>query len=113
MNQQAIDFTFTGQELARSGAKLAEDHAEAEHLGWKDLADGYLLEFLAQHKGTFLAEQVREFAYKRGLPRPPSERSWGGVMMRGSGKEIIKWAGNAQVSNRRAHSATAALWEAF
>lgn len=111
----SIDFTFTGKELARAGAKLAEDHAEAEHLGWKDLADGYLLEFLSQHKGKFLAEQVREFSYARGLPRPSSERAWGGVMMHASSedKRIIKWAGHAQVSNRRAHSATAALWEAF
>lgn len=53
MNQ--IEMTFTGRELAKAGAKLAEDHAEAEHLGWKDLADGYLLGFLSQHKGRFLA----------------------------------------------------------
>lgn len=109
MNQ--IEMTFSGKELARAGAKLAEDHAEAEHLGWKDLAYGYLLEFIARHSGReFLTEDVRGYATKNGLAIPPNLRAWGGVMMRAQGAEIIRCVGTRKVKNRKAHSANAAAW---
>lgn len=110
MNQAAIDFTFTGKELAKAGAALAENHAEAEHLGWKDLADGYLLEFLTRNRGEFMVENVREFAYQRGLDRPPSERSWAGVVMRAASLGLIRKIGYRCVSNPKAHATPASVW---
>lgn len=102
--------TFTGRELARAGAKLAENHAEAEHLGWKDLADGYLLEFLAGNHGEFMVEDVRAFAYANGLQRPPSERSWAGTVMRASNLGLIHKVGYRSVKNPRAHATPASVW---
>jgi hypothetical protein len=109
MNQ--LELTFTGKELARSGAKLALQHAEAISENWGAEACDYLEIFIRLHPGReFMAEEVREYAYKRGLPKPPSERSWGAVMARAKSAGIIRWCGNRQVTNRKAHSATASLW---
>lgn len=107
------ELAFTGHELALAGAKLAEDHAEAVHAGWKDSADGYLLEFLAYRRGGFMVEDVRAFAYERGLARPPSERSWAGVVMRAAHLGLIRKVGYRLVSNPKAHSTPAAIWLAI
>lgn len=109
MNQ--IELTFSGKELARAGAKLALNHAEEVHENWGAEACDYLEIFLRVHPGReFMAEEVREYAYKRGLPLPPSERSWGAVFQRAQKAGIIRWCGNRQVKNRKAHAATAAVW---
>lgn len=109
MNQ--IEMTFTGQELARAGAKLALEHAETVHEDWGAEACDYLEIFLRIHPGReFMTEEVREYAYKRGLARPASERAWGAVMMRAQAAEIIRCVGTRKVTNRRAHSANASLW---
>ena len=109
MNQ--LEMTFSGQELARSGAKLALNHAEAIHENWGAEACDYLEIFIRVHPGReFMAEEVREYATKRGLPPAPHLRAWGAVMQRAQKAGIIRWCGNRQVKNRKAHSATASLW---
>lgn len=109
MNQ--IEMPFTGQELARAGAKLALAHAETVHEDWGADACEYLEIFLRLHPGReFMTEEVREYAYSRGLSRPANERAWGAVMKRAQGSEIIEWRGNRKVSNRKAHSAFASVW---
>lgn len=104
------ELVFTGRELAMAGARLAENHAEASHLGWKSLADGYLLEFIAHHRGEFMVEDVREFAYKMGLQRPTSERSWAGVIMRAANLGLVRKVGYRAVTNPLAHATPATLW---
>ena len=105
------ELVFTGKELARAGANLALDHANDMRLGWGDDADDQLSAFLRTYPNReFLAEEVREFAYARGLPKPPNERAWGGVMMRAKAYGLIRWAGTKAVKNRKAHAANAALW---
>jgi hypothetical protein len=111
MNQMALD--LSGKELAQAGAKLALDHAEAMDPGWKDRAYAYLLVFVAVHRGQqFMAEDIRGFAYSRGLPKPPSERAWGSIIKRASTTEAkIRAVGTEKVKNAKAHCANATLWE--
>ena len=109
MNQ--LEMTFTGRELARAGAQLALNHADEVHENWGAEACEYLEIFLRLNpRREFMAEEVREYAYKRGLPHPISERAWGAVMSRAQKAGIIRWCGNRQVKNRKAHSATASVW---
>lgn len=109
MNQ--IEMLFSGKELARAGANLAMQHAETVHEDWGADACEYLEIFLRLHPGReFMTEEVREYASKRGLQAPPNLRAWGAVMQRAQRSGIIRWAGNRQVKNRKAHSATASVW---
>ena len=110
MNQ--LELTFSGKELARAGAKLALQHAEAVSENWGAEACDYLEIFIRLNPGReFMAEEVREYATKRGLPEPKSLRAWGAVMARAKAAGIIEWRGNRQVTNRKAHSATASVWQ--
>ena len=109
MNQ--LEMTFSGKELARAGAKLALNHADEVHENWGAEACEYLEIFLRVRPGReFMSEEVREYATKRGLPPAPHLRAWGAVMQRAQKAGIIRWCGNRQVKNRKAHSATASVW---
>ena len=109
MNQ--TELVFSGKELASAGAKMALMHAESVHEDWGAEACEYLEIFLRLHPGReFMTEDVREYATKRGLPKPPSLRAWGAVMQRAQRAGIIRWAGNRQVRNRKAHHAVASVW---
>ena len=109
MNQ--LEMTFSGKELARAGAKLALQHAEAVSENWGAEACDYLEIFIRLNPGReFMAEEVREYAYKRGLPKPGSERAWGAIFYRANKAKIIKCLGTRKVKNRKAHSANASLW---
>lgn len=69
----------------------------AQHAGnrWQRLARGYLLEYLALTCTTFLAEQFRDFAERRGIEAPPDKRAWGAVLQSAARERLIAKAGCA------------------
>lgn len=104
-----LDITF-GKKLRDEGIKKAIDHANEDSWGWGERAYEKLLAFLEIHNEPFLAEEVRDYAEKLGLEIPPSLRSWGSIMVRAARNEKIRKVGHRQVSNVKAHCATASVW---
>jgi len=97
-----------GRKLRDRGIQRAADHAGT---AWSELAYRYLEKFLQDHpRNRSLTEQVRQYAYSRGLVPPPSERAWGGVIMRAVRRGIVIFCGYGKVSNSKAHCANAAVW---
>lgn len=92
------------------GITRAVDHAETVAQGWKHRARGYLLEYLATHSGTFLAEVVREFAEGRGMDYPPDGRAWGAVFQSAARESLIVKAGYAPA--RSSNLSPKVLWRA-
>jgi hypothetical protein len=96
-----------GAILARAGMARAADNAEACTPGWQQRA----LEFIRSYPSTeFMAEDVRAFAYERGLPRPPHDRAWGAVFIAAKRMGLIVFSRFALVSNAKAHRTPASVW---
>lgn len=89
MNQLAIDFARARRD---DGIQRAAEHAGDR---WRRGARGYLLEYLACHDGPFMAEDVREFAEKRGFDFPPDGRAWGVVFQSAASEKLIVKVGYA------------------
>jgi len=99
-----------GAELRDEGMKLAEDNANRKIPGWSDGAYRVLETFLENHNDTFMTEDVRAFAALIDFELPPNARAWGSVIMRAAKNGLIHKVGFAQVKNKKAHRANAALW---
>ena len=106
MNQ--IEINFLGRLAKEQGIQQAEDHAGDE---WNAKAWKALLSFLIMHGDPFMTEDVRRFAYNRGLPSPPSERAWGAIILKAVRQNLVIAIGMAKVTNVKAHQANAALWQ--
>ncbi|HYN54374.1 MAG TPA: hypothetical protein VES38_06690 [Methylotenera sp.] len=102
---------FTSAELKQGGITVAIDHANLKHEGWGESAYQMLKRFIASFDGKFMCEQVRQFAEDNGLPKAPSSRAWGAIILRASKKDkLIKHVGFGQVTNPKAHHANASMW---
>ena len=90
-----------------AGIAQALDNAELKTPSWKQQA----LEYVRRFPGSeFMTEDVRAFAYWHGLPCPPSERAWGGVMVVACKEGMIERAGYSAVKNPNAHATPATVW---
>lgn len=107
---EAILNVAEGKVLRDAGIKQAIDHADEVISDWQDRAYSFLLNFLANHNGTFMCEDVRVYSEEMGLPEPPSNRAWGHVMVRGKANNLIESWGTKKVKNKKAHRANANLW---
>lgn len=108
MSQLTLSFDApTGVQLRNVGMQRAANNANDVVPNWTVLA----LEFVAKfNRNEFMTEEVREFAYENGLPRPPHERAWGSVMTVSKGRGLIEFARYAAVSNPKAHATPATVW---
>ena len=78
----------TAQQLAEDGARRAVDHADHEEEGWSERAFQLLRNYAVSHY-TFMTEDVREWAHRIGLPKPPDPRAWGAVTLRAAKAGLI------------------------
>lgn len=94
------------------GIRKAVDHANLVHDGWSDQAYSFLVDFIngIPENRRFMTEQFRKYAYDRGLQRPPSERSFGAIIVRAVKERKIIASGFDKVTNPKAHQANATLW---
>jgi hypothetical protein len=87
--------------------KTAAGHAERIEPSWSKRALSFIMEYSEQ---TFMVEEVREWAYRCGLPRPPNERAWGGVVSKARKEGLIRHVGFRSVTNPKAHRTPASVW---
>jgi len=93
-----------------NGIKRAADHADRVSDGWSDRAYQFLLKFLGNHNGPFMAEEVRSAAALMDFELPPSARAWGSVVLKAAKAGIIERIGIQKVKNKNAHCANATVW---
>lgn len=91
------------------GMGTALAHAESATPKWGDLALGYIKEFAARGK-TFIAPEVREFAYAHGLPIAPTQYAWGGPFLRAAKAGVIRKMGTQMYGDNTMHTQNVAVW---
>lgn len=111
MNPQLnIDFARANRD---EGIATAINHANAVNEGWSDKAYAMFKEWLSGWpKGhCFQIETFRVSASARGLPEPPSARSFGYIAVRARKEGLIKSNGQKATSSSTAHRCYANEWE--
>ena len=109
--QQTLFGESDTQMLKLGGINRAVKHANRRVNLWSQKAMDFLEEFLEDVDHPFMAEDVRLYAASRGLPAPPSQRAWGGIITRASNLNWIEMVGWAPTKNPRSHGTPATLWQ--
>lgn len=109
--QLELNYTKAAEERD-AGIEQAVSHANEVCPSWSDIAFEKLKEFLQIFSDPFQAEEVRSFAaVDDEFPDPPSNRSWGGVMLRAAHKGLIKKIGSQNTKAVKSHCTPAGLWQ--
>ena len=103
-----INTIAIGEQLKLDGIIQAVDNANKKTENWSDLAFIFLSKFIKTNK-VFMTEEVRN-ASKDFIPEPPSNRAWGGIVVKAKNAGLIKHNGYSQVKNPKAHRANASVW---
>jgi len=112
--QKVIEFDDVdrGKDLRDQGINQAIEHANEVHQEWSEMAFDYLKKFLIKQGGEpFLTEELRISAYENRIPMPPSDRAWGGIVVRAAKSGLIARVGFRNVNNHKAHCTPASLWK--
>ena len=100
--------TNNGSQLRDKGIKQAVNHANNKHDKWSDKAYKFLLSYIkSQHE--FMTEDLREASEKK-IPKPPSNRAWGGIILRAVRAGLITRDRFSNVKNVKAHKTPATVW---
>ena len=97
-----------GAELRDKGIKKASDNANNTHDKWSDKAYDFLLKYI-KYQNQFMTEDVR-VASEKAIPKPPSNRAWGSVILKAAKSGLINRVGFANVKNAKAHKTPASVW---
>jgi hypothetical protein len=111
--QAQTELNFEAAVDARNvGMMMAEDHANRRVDGWSEMAINMLRCFLLENPTRdFLTEEFRAYAVSNGLPEPPSNRAFGGIMARARNTKIIQFVGFRNTSNPKSHATPASVWK--
>ena len=97
-----------GSQLRDKGIKQAVNNANNTHEKWSVKAYKFLTNYIKSHH-EFMTEDVR-LASEKKVPIPPSNRAWGGVVVRASRAGLINRVGFSNVKNVKAHKTPASIW---
>ena len=97
-----------GTQLRDKGIKQALDSANDTHEKWSEKAYKFLVNNIKSNN-QFMTEDVR-LASEKEIPIPPSNRAWGGIILRASRAGLISRVGFSNVKNAKAHRTPATVW---
>ena len=97
-----------GSQLRDKGIKQAINNANDTHDKWSDKAYKFLVDYI-KSQYEFMTEDVR-MASEGEIPKPPSNRAWGGIILRASRAGLISRVGFSNVKNAKAHKTPATVW---
>ena len=97
-----------GSQLRDKGIKKAIDNANDTHEKWSDKAYKFLVGYIKSHQ-EFMTEDLRLDSEKE-IPKPPSNRAWGGIILRAVRAGLIHRVGFSNVKNVKAHRTPATVW---
>jgi len=76
-----------GTQLRDKGIKQAIDNADDTHERWSEKAYKFLTNWI-KTQYEFMTEDVR-LASEKEIPKPPSNRAWGGIVVRAARAGLI------------------------
>ena len=97
-----------GTQLRDKGIKQAIDNADDKHERWSEKAYKFLTNWI-KTQYEFMTEDVR-IASEKEIPKPPSNRAWGGIVVRAARAGLINKVGFSNVKNPKAHNTPASIW---
>jgi len=102
----------TGSQLRDEGIKQAIDHAEEENENWKEQAHTLFLAWLVMIPASkpFTCEDFREWASEQGLPEPPTNRAFGGIIRQYAHRKVIIKNGFTTHRAANCHVGNTQLW---
>lgn len=102
--------TATGQQLAEHGGQQALDHAQrVSNMTWAERATWAILYFM-ERRPVFTIEQVKDFAYAKGLPKPPADGAWGPVVKKLANSKRLKSDGVVRSTHPSQHGKWVTVW---
>lgn len=93
-----------------AGMNAALANAMQSDPGWSDKAYEFLLDYARRHR-TFISEDVSDAARSSTLPRPPTDRAWGGIYQRAARAGMIIQDGIGR--SRRRHGSICPRWRSL
>ena len=99
---------MNAEKLRDAGIVQSASNADSKVERWTDRAYAMLDAYPTR---TFMTEELREWAELAGLPKPPSNRAWGAVIIRAKKEGRIRAIGFRNTSNPKSHATPATLWE--
>ena len=97
-----------GSQLRDKGIKQAVDNADNTHEKWSDKAYRFLVNYI-KSQNEFMTEDLR-LASEKEIPKPPSNRAWGGIILRAVRAGLITRDRFSNVKNVKAHKTPATVW---
>ena len=97
-----------GTQLRNEGIKKAIDNADDTHERWSEKAYKFLTNWI-KTQYEFMTEDVR-IASEKEIPKPPSNRAWGGIILRAVRAGLVHRVGFSSVKNIKAHRTPATVW---
>jgi hypothetical protein len=97
---------------ADAGMGQAADHADRVNPGWTGAAEAQLRAYARQHP-TFATEDVRTWAQRQGLPRPPDGRAWGLVVRKARMAGVLTPAGFRTSHVPPGHARPVQVWRSM
>ena len=97
-----------GSQLRDKGIKKAIDNANDTHEKWSDKAYKFLVNYI-KSQDEFMTEDLR-LASEKEIPKPPSNRAWGGIILRAVRAGLIIRDRFSNVKNVKAHKTPATVW---
>jgi hypothetical protein len=98
-----------GRRLADDGGRRALTHAELQTMSWGDRAYRALLHFM-ERRPVFTIEQVKDYAYGKGLPKPPAPGAWGPVTKRAIRAGRLTFERFTESANATQHGKPVKVW---
>ena len=98
-----------GSQLRDKGIKQAIDNADNTHEKWSDKAYRFLVNYI-KSQNEFMTEDLR-LASEKEIPKPPSNRAWGGIILRAVRARLITRDRFSNVKNAKAHKTPATVWK--
>lgn len=112
MNQLAMNFEARAQRDA--GIEQAVSHAEDVEPAWTERAYQFLLAYIDHQRiagsTTLTSEDVRAYAHGLGLPVPPSNRAWGGPLLRARRAGLLVRHGITEARDPGCHMGIRNVW---
>lgn len=97
---------------AQDGINRAVEHAEEVTPGWSDVAFQFVKLHAMRNKGARMTGyEIVQAALQYGVPKPPTDKAFGGPIQRAARSGILKKVGTVADPNPNRHGSEVALWE--
>ncbi len=97
---------------AQEGIDRAVAHAERDVPGWGDVAYEFIRLHAMRNKGKrFTGYEIVQAALAYGVPKPPTDKAFGGPLQRAARRGIIVKAGYVPDQNPERHGAPVIQWK--